>query len=157
MNLTLALDPGRTTGYALGFRDDELQIAYGETRFSHVELYDWLDEVSPAYVICESFDYRRLKDADLYPCELIGVIHLFCERNEIPYYFQKPSVQGDKAYWTDAKLKELELYKAGTEHGRSALKHLLYWLQFGHGAQYGPVDPILCGVNWFLNEHAKAR
>jgi len=156
VELVLALDPGRTTGYALGYRHETLDIAYGETRFSHGELWDFLRNVNPHFIVCESFDYRRLKDVDLYPCELIGIVHLYASMQERSVFLQKPSIQGSKdAYWSDAKLKEYDLYKKGTEHGRSALKHLLYWLQFGHGAQFGEVDPMLTGVSWFLDNHVK--
>lgn len=158
MKLVLALDPGRTTGYALAIGEPELHIAYGETRFNNIELYDWLHHIKPAYIICESFDYRRLKDADLYPCELIGVMNLFRQQEDVPTYMQKPSIQGKDAYWTDGKLKELEIYKAGTEHGRSALKHLLYWLIFGHGAQFELLKPgsekiQFTGVSWFIETY----
>lgn len=163
MEVALALDPGRTTGYALATAQPDLHIAYGETQFDHDDLWYWMLDLMPSYVVCESFDYRRLKDVDLYPCELIGVVNLFCDLRGgrlIPLYMQKPSVQGRDAYWSDAKLKELELYKAGTEHGRSALKHLLYWLMFGHGGQFGLLkpeaeNPQFTGVSWFLENYAK--
>jgi hypothetical protein len=50
---------------------------------------------------------------------------------------QNPAIQGKKAYFSDVKLKEMGLYQKGDafHHGRSAVKHLLHWTQFGHGAE----------------------
>lgn len=145
----ISLDPGRTTGFALAFVEDYKPfIAYSQDALSHKEFWTLLyssyngrsGAPSALHVICESFHFRRGKTGiDLYPCELIGVLHYFVAQHPpVRLYFQEPSVQGKHAYFTDAKLKEMRLYQKEFEHGRSAVKHLLHWLQFGHGASFEP-------------------
>jgi hypothetical protein len=141
MKHALALDPGRTTGFAKAvWNDKDCGIRYGQSELNHSELYYLLTEESPDYLICESFRFRQGKTGvDLYPVELIGVVQYWLKQDGTNTNFsvQEPWVQGDKkAFFSDRKLKEMELYIKGLEHGRSAVKHLLYWLYFGVGSQY---------------------
>ena len=56
----VALDPGITTGYCLGIRNENiLYLSCDQEKFSHRELFDFLTEIQPNYVICESFEYRN--------------------------------------------------------------------------------------------------
>ena len=144
----LALDPGRTTGYAIAIvQDGKPYIGYVQEELNHRGFYTLLDNVARACdwelnIVCESFSFRKGKTGiDLYPCELIGVLHYFVASYPRNYLsMQEPSVQGAKsAYYTDAKLKELGLYQKEYQHGRSAVKHLLHWLHFGHGASFNPI------------------
>lgn|SRR5574337_124749 len=135
----LALDPGRTTGIAIATWDDaECKITYGQEILGHFDFYDFLHKQQADFIICESFRFRQGKTGvDLYPCELIGIVNLFCEVSKTKLYVQEPWVQsGKKIYFSDAKLKERNLYLKGLEHGRSAVKHLLYWLAFGAGSNF---------------------
>jgi len=140
--IALALDPGRTTGYAVAV--DNL-INYGQVELSPREFWHFLNYHLPVdlecHVICENFVFRQGNQlgVDLYPCELIGILKLhrtFHVDMSHQLYFQPASVQGKKAYFTDKLLKDMGLYIKGIEHGRSAVKHLLYWLQFAQGARY---------------------
>lgn len=144
MITALALDPGRTTGYALALKDEENYfVAYDQAEMNHGELWRFIPPTVD-FVICEKFDYRHMKDgADLYPCELIGVVKLWVEgptfRDDdlVWLHMQEPSIQSEKkAYFSNAKLKSMNLYKASPEHGRSALKHLLHFFAFGPGYKY---------------------
>lgn len=144
MKTAIALDPGRTTGYALALKNEEsYYVTYDQAELDHGQLWRFIPPTIDI-VICESFEYRHLKTgADLYPCELIGVIKLwvegptFRETDLIWLHMQEPSIQSDKkAYFSNAKLKEMDLYRSGVEHGRSAIKHLLYWFEFGPGFKY---------------------
>jgi hypothetical protein len=156
MELVLALDPGRTTGYAVATGDTECVIAYDEKPLDHKRFLELLQLYQPRYIVCEDFDYRRLTNVDLYPVELIGILKLYANIafSHFDLYMQKPSVQGKQAYWTDAKIKELGLYLP-YHHGRSALKHLLYWLQFGAGSQFKSLDksPELVNIEWFVSHY----
>lgn len=141
-NIAFAIDPGRCTGYAVLSHSPSgrYNIAYGQEYFDHQELYEFIPK-DVDHVICESFEFRQGKQqsgVDLYPCELIGVLHLWYAYEEYAQslVFQPASVQGKKAFFSDEMLKELKLYQAGVEHGRSAVKHLLQWLHFGPGAKY---------------------
>ncbi len=157
----IAFDPGRTTGYAFGFIVEDLYyIAYDQLTLDHGRLWKFIPDFADI-IICESFEFRHhaKKDAiDLYPCELIGIIKLWVGNlaaNEVELYFQNPSIQGaKKAYYSDARLKEMSLYREGKEHGRSAVKHLLHFFHFGAGFKYiqnPPQVPKLVEESWLRN------
>lgn len=148
----IALDPGVTTGYAEGVINDEgfMKVRCGQAAYTHLDLYEALRLRTPDFIVCESFEFRKLQQGvNYYPVEMIGVVNLYVQTREkqdtIYLYMQPPSTQGDKAHWTDSKLKESNVYRPGVPHGRSALKHLLYWYEFGAGYKYnkkgfGPWD-----------------
>lgn len=145
MLLALALDPGKCTGYALAAQDTEtFNVCYGEKYLDPEEFWRFLNHILPngdeSYVICESFEFRQGKQhagIDLYPRELIGILKLHRHFKQDALYFQNPDIQGGKnVYFNDAKLKDLELYRKGVGHGRSAVKHLLWWFYFGPGFQF---------------------
>ena len=142
LNLTiLALDPGVTTGYAFAhLSEDEMSIAYDQEAMRHREFYNFIPR-SIDHIICEGFTFRQgaaLDGANLFPVEIIGILELWRQDigRYIPTYFQNASIQGKSAYWSDDKLKQDGIYRRGIDHGRSALKHLLYWYTFGAGFQF---------------------
>lgn len=143
LTLVLALDPGRTTGYAVGaFVDSKPFIAYGQQKWSQLAFFHYLQNFGEENFVCESFEFRQGKQKDgldLYAVELIGILNLHCAQTGAYLHFQKPFIQGDKAYFSDKRLKQMSLYQKGDEfhHGRSAVKHLLHWTMFGHGADMG--------------------
>lgn len=132
----LALDPGITTGYALGVLDEKLFIAVGESKMDHREFYDFLQRTYPHHMVCESFEFRQNRDKDklvLYPVELIGLVKFFCSSPMVgPHLSMQTAAQG-KSYHSDAVLKKLGVYQAGMPHGMDAVRHLLRWLVFGGG------------------------
>jgi hypothetical protein len=139
----ISIDPGVTTGYAVGvITDGYMKVRCNQQKFDHIDLYDFLIGNHPDVVICERFDFRKMAvGVNLYPVEMIGVVNYFIQdrqRRDVPVelFMQKPAEQGKKAYWTDQKLKDKKVYDIHNEHGRSAIKHLLYWYTFGAGFQY---------------------
>lgn len=150
----LALDPGRCSGYALAYKDEEsFDLCYAQAEWSHIELYEFIWKLRYTYIICESFEFRQGKQlgVDLYPCELIGIVKLLS-----PEVFMQPaSVQGKKAYFSDNKLKQMGLYVKGVEHGRSAVKHLLQWFYHGSGYRFMAMDqdPQLVQEDWFRSKY----
>lgn len=136
----IALDPGRTTGIAIASIDVEVcDIWYSQDKMDHKQLYEYLDEGAFDHIVCETFKFRHGKTGvDLYPCELIGIVNLWQQQGDwTQLWMQDPWVQSGKTvFFSDKKLKDMELYIKGIEHGRSAVKHLLYWLHFGAGSQY---------------------
>jgi len=142
----LSLDPGETTGYALAVNAKEkLFLAYSEARFDHQGFWDFLRKIAlhgTVHTVCEDFEFRRSKQKDglnLYPVELIGIVRLFCNGNEWSPLWMQKAAQG-KAYYDDNKLKSMEVYQKGCEHGRDATRHLLHWFTFGAGYQFNE-DP----------------
>lgn len=156
----LALDPGRTTGYAFAWKDeDSFLVAYGQQLMTHGELWRFIPPLID-HVICESFEFRHGKQlgVDLYPCELIGVVRLWVEgptfrEQDLVELHMQTAGQG-KSYFGDEKLKSMLLYRRGVQHGRDACRHLLQWFYFGSGYQYiGTTDkPELIEVDEILKK-----
>lgn len=128
----VAIDPGRTIGVAVAKVTDRVVISYSQFEFQPATLWSRLSEWNPSMIICESFRYRqRATGADLTAVEVIGIVRLWCDLQGVSLLFQTPA-QG-KSYWSDDKLRQLDLYERGLPHGRDACRHLLYWLHFGSG------------------------
>lgn len=133
----VSLDPGRTTGHAVGTIDDGLMtVRCGQDRFDHIQLYQQLILLDPTMIIAEEFEFRNRarKGLDLYPRELLGVLELYCQQYKKPLFRQK-AMEG-KAYYTDEKLKRDSLYIKGKPHAMDAVRHLLQWYTFGFGYQF---------------------
>lgn len=137
----LSVDPGIATGFAVAYErfnsGPDITVHYNQRTMSVPEYFDLLYKVAPKAIVIEDFEYRRGNAKDslvLYSVELIGVTKLYCSKEDVPLYIQKASVQGkNSAYFSDDRLKEMGLYIPGLQHGRSAVKHLLHWFQFGAG------------------------
>lgn len=140
----LALDPGKRTGWCSGeLQDGVLRLCPNEDNLSLSVVFKMLAEfvdVGGEHVIYEDFLFAQSRDkVDLTPVKVQGVIELYKEWHEpyVQFHKQSPSVQGDKAFYTDDRLKELGVYWAhGKGHARSATKHLLNWANFGAGGEY---------------------
>lgn len=143
----VALDPGVTTGYAAGIIENgKLGVISGQDRWNELQLYLQLQMSKPDIIVYERFEYRSQKaynvdNADLFPRNLIGVINLYAQQregqNSIEVYTQMPAqVLGKKAHFSDERLKASRVYKVANPHANDAMRHLLYWWQFGSGFQY---------------------
>jgi hypothetical protein len=135
MNRTvIALDPGRTTGVSVLINRGLSAFIFKAT---HQQLRDFLVEYEPNTIIYERFDYRPHQvNADLYPVELIGVIKLYCQDTGCEEVPQK-QLKGHRGFWTDDKLKALDLYKVGEQgHSNDALRQMLYYITFDLGNDY---------------------
>ena len=122
-NMTIALDPGVTTGIA-GYIGGVINT--GELKVTHKYLYEYLRRTSPSEIVYESFVYQRRNKVELYPVEVIGVIKLYCQMYNVPLYVQSASQA--KNFITDDKIKKMGLWVKGQVHGMDALRHLLYHL-----------------------------
>jgi hypothetical protein len=147
----LALDPGKTTGYACGYLNDarNMEFEVGEEQFSLGDMYEFLEgfigsHVHPTHVVYEDFTYRNASRGglDLTPVKMLGIIELYRERYEPMVGFHKQSAATGKAFWSDPKLKEIGLHARGKKHGRDATRHLLQWLAFGAGSQFARVNDL---------------
>lgn len=142
--IVIALDPGRTTGYAFGEINEQglMIVVTGQQQWKHFELLKQLQESKPSYVICERFVYRhggkRQWGADLYPKELIGVCELYAQdpSNECELVQQNVLKDNPTTYFNNDRLKEAYLYKPGREHANDAARHILHWFKFGSGFQF---------------------
>lgn len=141
----LSLDPGKTTGYCYAeMKEDRLRLSPGEDIFTMMDMAAFIESFIQSggnHIVYEGFNFRNAvrTGVDLTPVKIIGVIELYQGQYEpmVTFTEQQPSAQGDKSFYTDARLRELGVYWAhGRGHARSATKHLLYWLNFGPGGQY---------------------
>lgn len=121
----IAIDPGATTGFAtldIGIKSYQMELYKYPS--PHATLYDHLSEVRPTKILYEAFLHRQGQlGVQFTGIEYIGVILLWGQRNRVKCYPITPS-QG-KAFWTDEKLKTIELYKRGIPHGMDATRVLL--------------------------------
>lgn len=131
----LALDPGVTTGWAVGTIDKTLEITAGQDKFSHIEFWNKIND-DYDWIVCESFEYRNRSRAGLvlYSCELIGVLKLYADQSPVALHMQTAAT--GKGYYTDEKLKSLGVHKKAVPHGMDAVRHLLHWYTFGPGFKF---------------------
>ena len=120
----MAFDPGFTTGVAV--HEDGMLTLMQIKGLKTV--WDVLFTGEPDMIVYESFLYQRRDKVDLRPVEAIGVIKLYSELQTVPILSQTPA-QG-KRFWTDKKIKQLDLWEPGEPHAMDALRHLLYFQAF---------------------------
>ncbi len=137
----ISLDPGITTGYAIGHIDaGVMYVRAGQEVWSHYELWNQLHLAEPNAMVCESFEYRNQsrKGLVLFSLELIGIVNLFCSpsyRNPSVGLFMQSAAKG-KSYYSNNHLQQADVYTRGIPHGMDALRHLLHWYTFGAGFEY---------------------
>lgn len=130
--MIVALDPGRTTGWATYDLGEHMHAGQWVEPLS---VYSELSDMRPTLIVCESFLFRQKIKIDFTPVEVIGVVKLFCYQSGIELVMQTPSQA--KHFFTDDRLKERGLYQAGQPHANDATRHMLYYLEFGKGKQHG--------------------
>ena len=143
----IALDPGKTTGYAVGLITSEgkMLVVTGQERWSHLELWGFFEDNLPDVLITERFEFRNKARTglELYSRELIGVTHLYHQMYmnlEVPLVEQMPSVIG--GFFTDKQLKKDLIYKEGRPHANDAARHLLQWFMFGPGYEHNKLGYV---------------
>lgn len=123
----LAIDPGKTTGWAAWTRSTGYVV--GEVATD--EVWPLLDDLglSVHNIVYERFDYRTGQPyADLTPVEVIGVIKEWYRQHRLIWIGklikQRPI---DKFFFTNERIKERKLWTPGKPHAMDALRHLLYF------------------------------
>jgi hypothetical protein len=139
----LALDPGRTTGYAMGHIEEKgkMIVVTGEMEWNHAALLAQLEWYKPHIIIYEKFDFRRAPKyqrdkVDLFPRELIGVVELYAAQHEDEVKLYTQSASSAKGYYIDKKLREDGVYRVAKPHANDAARHLLHWYTFGPGYRF---------------------
>ena len=140
----VALDPGKTTGYSVGYLKDDDPIFKFESmqgRYDHGGLYHLLEGILPDWIVCESFEFRNKVRAgtELISAELIGVVHLYTHFFKNGLTFQNASTHGaggNNGAFQNSILKQKGIYKSGKPHAMDSLRILLYWYEFGQGFQF---------------------
>lgn len=138
----IALDPGGTTGWAIGYvRGEHCEVFASEERWKASGLHAWLTVQKPNRLVAEGFEYRPSYEThhglDLTSPRLLGVCELYAFQNDIPYTEQM-AAQVLGGYYTDDVLKANNMWAVGgAGHKRAATKHLLHYLHFGPGFSLG--------------------
>ena len=128
----IALDPGNSTGWCL--RTNEGKLIGGTIGELHYDVWSLLNSYHPDVVVYETFQMYPGKAQKLiwntfYPCEVIGVIKLWCMLNERNLIGLQPSVKKFALANSELDLwKTVERYGApATEHMRDAVRLLRYY------------------------------
>jgi hypothetical protein len=141
----LAIDPGITTGYvnARISAASPIILVCDQSRMDHKQFWTFLQNIHPDLIVCESFEYRsRARDnLELYSRELIGIANLYNQLNHDTKLIMQTAAQA-KGHFSNGQLTSLKVYKKGKEHGRDAMRHFLYWFNFGHGFQYNVAQEL---------------
>jgi hypothetical protein len=116
----MAFDPGVTTGVAIV--EYECYTVYQVDSRDLTNIWTELQTQCPAQVAYEDFKHRpTMLSAELYSLQVIGVVRLWC--SSVPAYPYLPARA--KAFWDNAKIKKLNLWKPGQPHAMDALRVLL--------------------------------
>lgn len=122
--IIVALDPGGTVGFAY---QTSGSLGYGEVKSDRT--WQLLDKLEPDILVAERFVHRRVEYFDPTPIEVIGVIKEWARQHNMPVVWQ--TAHQGKHFFTDARLKERGRYVVGKPHARDAIRHLLYYQEFG--------------------------
>ena len=128
----IALDPGNSTGWV--FREADGSISGGTCGENHEHVWKLLEHYRPTTIVYETFQMYPGKAQKLiwntfYPCEVIGVIKLWCTLNGATLVGLQPSVKKFALANSELDLwKTVERYGApATEHMRDAVRLLRYY------------------------------
>jgi hypothetical protein len=101
------------------------------------EQLKWIRSVGDKHLVCEKFEFRKddvqqREKIDFTAAEYVGVVKY--QSHNWDHLQMQGSAQavGKAAFWTNDKLRKLNLFKAGKEqrHEMDALRHLLYYMAF---------------------------
>lgn len=139
----IAVDPGVTTGYAIGELDEPdgfMRVVTGQERMDHKRFWEFLNYYKPDMLICERFEFRNKARTglELFSRELIGIAHLYIQivngGDESTLFMQQP---GPVIGGFFSKPENMgNVYKKGKIHANEAAMHLLHWYKFGPGFKY---------------------
>jgi hypothetical protein len=146
--MIIAVDPGPHTGIAIWYEAHVPEFVF-ETLYlkdqdrPYVFLADYLDVhvFADDTIVLERFEFQKEKaqqrpHLNFQAAEYVGAVKLWHEQltddERCTLVTQSPSFavgNDDSIFWTDAKLKYLNLYQlTKSKHERSALRHLLQYV-----------------------------
>lgn len=140
----LSADPGITTGVTVV--DGGGAYSFWQIDCRSLEAWElFLKGVNPDVILYEDFKHRpNLMKAELYSMQVIGVTRLYAEKRgiEIPF---TPIPSEAKAFWDDAKIKKLGLWRPGKnfEHAMDALRVYLTYKQKTDIAWFSSIVQLL--------------
>ena len=131
----LVFDPGENTGWVAAevSENGAITLTGGTAVRDHRLVAELFTIYYPDIVVFERFNLypgmaRTMSWNSFYPCEVIGVIRYLCQKNDIKYFEQAPSIKkfsgGLQKDWEMLR-KKCEV----TEHTKDAYLHLKYFLR----------------------------
>ena len=123
----LALDPGKTTGWA-SFDKEGNAIRYGQA--AKEEVYDLLDAQAAKVLIVEDFELFPWKSKDmpfdtLVAVRVIGALDHWAYKNQAQIVLQKPNIKSIGYMWAGITKPK----NHAMSHGPDAYVHGVYYLQ----------------------------
>lgn len=123
----LAVDPGKTTGWATLSHDGSL--GFGEDPWS--DYLRWFEATTQFYdvVVCESFHITAStakKSFQPWSLEAIGVMRFLLSKHGKDLVLQSPGEA--MSFSTNDKLKAAGMWVVGKPHARDAARHLLLYM-----------------------------
>lgn len=127
--MIIAIDPGETVGFAIA-DNEKSPLLVGQVNM--YEIYDILETYKPKHVIVESFrpyphTAKSLIWNSLPAPKVIGVIELWCLRNNVPLTEQSAS---SRKLVSNELLRKYGFWKLtkNMPHARDAARHLVLYL-----------------------------
>jgi hypothetical protein len=133
MTKVIAIDPGETNGVCMATKrsDGKWTLSLVEAYLPE-QLFQLLEnEIDVSLVIYETYRLygskaKTMIGNEFLTSQTIGVIRYICDKRKI---ICTDSPATNKSFWTDEKLRKLELY-VPIIHKRDAIRHFLHWLYF---------------------------
>src|SRR5204863_7952354 len=136
----LAIDPGETTGVTIiDVHPHTIQLV-GQMQIGSWPLEKSLHDfvamfatAQPTQMVYEAYHVyswrlNEHKFSEVPTLQIIGVLKALSILEHVPYTSQ--SAQVGKAFFTDKRLKALNLYFEGAPHARDSLRHALQFIAF---------------------------
>ena len=140
----MGLDPGETTGATIIDIPSHIVSIPLKSEISNWvqyagELENWfaieslIKEFTPDVIVIEEFrlyaDKAKSKIGHDFPeVKIIGQIEMIAQQQNIPIHKQGAGVV--KQFYTDERLKSLNMWQSGQRHARDAVRHALYFFDF---------------------------
>lgn len=133
MSYVLAVDPGKTTGFALwsALKPSEAVISQAENDV----FLPYADRLMTAHgpellIVCEAYiispeTLKKSRQTD--PLEVIGVLRYLAFRHGSTFAPLQKAADAKTVVPND-RLRTLGWYERGADHGRDAARHLALWL-----------------------------
>lgn len=139
--LILSIDPGETSGFSLmkhseklnyNKKDRDLIVNVGE-KSGYKGFDSLIENYEPDLIVYEEFKLypwkAKQKSWSTFPTvEVIGVLKYIAEQKNVKIIGQGADT---KTYFDDKKLKWCGVYKGYSAHERDAIRHGLFYLEFG--------------------------
>jgi len=137
----LAMDPGETTGWALlecqshhTLLINQGQIDSWPLEVGVPSLEGLIKDVAPDFLVYEAYHIyawrsNEHKFSEVPTLQIIGAIKTLSVQQGVMVGCQ--TAQTGKAFFTDDRLKSMNLYVEGQKHARDALRHACQFVTFG--------------------------